>query len=130
MPSHPEYQEFYQQTICMSYSKALDKLEHLAVMQLFELAKMSTSGIGMIVCHHHIYFIKNLQGIKFGVRLAEPCNVNQKPFKRRSNNTIPRQPFLIHLVQDYHGQRLLILVLLANLIYLATHRRIFSLQTG
>ena len=128
--SNPKYQEFYQQTIRTSYSKALDELERLVVMRLFELAKMSTSGIGMVIGLSHIYLIKNLQGINFGVRLAERCNVNQKQFKRRSNDTMPRQPFSILLVRNYHGQTLLTLVLLVNSIYCATHGRIFSLQTG
>lgn len=128
--SHPEYLEFYQQTIRTSYSKALDELERLVVMRLFELAKMSTSGIGMIINHCHIYLVENLQGINFGVRLAEPCNVVQKRFKRHSNDTMPRRPFLIHLVENYHGPRLSTSVSLVNLIYCATHGRIFSLQTG
>ena len=34
MPSHPEYLEFYQQTIWTSYSKALNELERLVVMRL------------------------------------------------------------------------------------------------
>jgi hypothetical protein len=130
MSSHSEYLKFHQQTICTSYSKALDKLKRLVMMQLFELAKMSTSGIGKSISHCHLYLIKNLQGINFGIRLAELCNADQKQFKRHSNDTMPRQPFLIHLVQNYYGPRLSTSVLLVNLIYCATHRRIFSLQTG
>ena len=128
--THPEYQEFYQQTICTSYSKALDELECLIVMWLFELAKISTSRIGMIISPCGIYLIEILQGINFGIRLAEPCNVDQKRFKRHSNDTMHRQPFLIHLVQHYHGQRLSASVLLVNSIYCTTHGRIFSLKTG
>ena len=41
-----EYKEFYQQTVVTNYSNALDELEHLVIMCLFELAKMSMSGIG------------------------------------------------------------------------------------
>ena len=129
-PSHPEYVEFHQQTIRTSYSKALDELERLVVMRLFELAKMSTSGIGMSISLCRTYLIKNLQGINFVVRLAEPCNVDRKRFRRPSSDTMPRQSFLIPLVQNCHGQRLSTLVLLVNLIYCATHGRIFSLQTG
>ena len=44
--SDPEYQDFYQQTVRTNYSNALDELEWLVVMHLFELAKMSSSGIG------------------------------------------------------------------------------------
>ena len=129
-PSHPEYLEFYQQTIHTSYLKALDELERLVVMRLFKLAKMSTSGIGMIIALCSIYPIENLQGINSGIRLAEPCNVDQKQFRRPSNDTMPRQLFSIHLVQNYHRLKLLTSALLVNLIYCATHGRIFSLPTG
>ena len=44
--STPEYQEFHQLNICTTYSKALDELERLVVMRLFELVKMSASGTG------------------------------------------------------------------------------------
>ena len=43
----PEYQSFYQQNVQTNYERALDELERLVVMRLFELAKMSTSGTGM-----------------------------------------------------------------------------------
>ena len=42
----PEYQEFYQQNVQTNYERALDELERLVVMRLFELTKMSTSGTG------------------------------------------------------------------------------------
>ncbi|KAM6494952.1 hypothetical protein JOM56_009575 [Amanita muscaria] len=44
--STPEYKEFYQQNVLTQYSWALDELERLVVMRLFELAKMSLSGTG------------------------------------------------------------------------------------
>ena len=44
--SDDEYKVFHQKTVITNYSKALDELERLVVMRLFELAKMSTSGIG------------------------------------------------------------------------------------
>ena len=44
--SNEEYQEFYQKTVVTNYSKALDELKCLVIMCLFELAKMSMSGIG------------------------------------------------------------------------------------
>ena len=47
MTSTPKFKEFYQENILTNYMKALDKLECLVVMWLFELMKMSTSGTGM-----------------------------------------------------------------------------------
>lgn len=44
--STPQYQEFHQQNVLTSYSKAIDDLECLVVMRLFELEKMSSSGTG------------------------------------------------------------------------------------
>ena len=46
--SNSEYKTFYQENVLTNYSKALDELEQLVVMQLFELAKMSMSGTGML----------------------------------------------------------------------------------
>ena len=46
----PEYKTFYQENVLTSYERALDELERLVVMRLFELAKickMSPSGTGM-----------------------------------------------------------------------------------
>ncbi|RDB19588.1 hypothetical protein Hypma_013286 [Hypsizygus marmoreus] len=42
----PDYKEYYQQNVLTNYTKALDELERLVVMRLFELTKMSTSGTG------------------------------------------------------------------------------------
>ena len=38
---------FYQETVLTNYERALDELERLVVMRLFELAKMSASGTGL-----------------------------------------------------------------------------------
>lgn len=42
----PEYKTFFRETVLTKYEQALDELERLVVMRLFELAKMSSSGIG------------------------------------------------------------------------------------
>lgn len=47
----PEYQMFYQQNVQTNYERALDELERLVVMRLFELTKMSTSGTGTTWMH-------------------------------------------------------------------------------
>ena len=52
-----EYKIFHQQTILTSYTTALDELERLVVMRLFELVKMSASGIGgnvLILVSHRL----------------------------------------------------------------------------
>jgi hypothetical protein len=43
-----EYQTYHQANVQTNYERALDKLEQLVVMRLFELTKMSTSGTGML----------------------------------------------------------------------------------
>ncbi|KAF8230099.1 hypothetical protein L208DRAFT_1283528 [Tricholoma matsutake] len=43
-----EYQTYHQANVQTNYKRALDELEQLVVMQLFELTKMSTSGTGML----------------------------------------------------------------------------------
>lgn len=40
---HPEYVEYYQNNVLTDYQKAVDELEQLVVMWLFELTKMSVS---------------------------------------------------------------------------------------
>jgi hypothetical protein len=51
----PEYKLFYQENVLTNYEWALDELERLVVMQLFELAKMSTSGTGMGIVLLRVY---------------------------------------------------------------------------
>src|SRR5260221_6882612 len=43
----PEYKAYFQESVLTNYERALDDLERLVVMRLFELAKMSSSGTGM-----------------------------------------------------------------------------------
>jgi hypothetical protein len=43
-----EYQTYHQANVQTNYERALDKLEQLVVMRLFELMKISTSGTGML----------------------------------------------------------------------------------
>ena len=45
----PEYKTFFQENVLTSYERALDDLERLVVMHLFELAKMGTSGTGVYI---------------------------------------------------------------------------------
>ncbi|KAF8878306.1 hypothetical protein BD779DRAFT_1613056 [Infundibulicybe gibba] len=50
--SHPEYQQYHQESVLTSYRTALDELERLVVMRLFELTKMSNSGTGYKLRRH------------------------------------------------------------------------------
>ena len=45
----PEYKTFFQENVLTSYEQALNDLERLVVMHLFELAKMGTSGTGAYI---------------------------------------------------------------------------------
>ena len=45
-PESPEYTKYHQEIFLTSYWKAIDELEQLVVMRLFELTKMSASGTG------------------------------------------------------------------------------------
>ena len=42
----PQYQRYHQENVITTYRRALDELERLVVMRMFELAKISTSGTG------------------------------------------------------------------------------------
>jgi hypothetical protein len=43
----PEFQIFHEENVRTKYCEALDELEGLVVMRIFELAKMSVSGLGV-----------------------------------------------------------------------------------
>lgn len=46
-PSSSEYQKYHEENVKTQYQKAIDELERLVVMRLFELTKMNASGTGM-----------------------------------------------------------------------------------
>jgi exonuclease VII small subunit len=73
----PEYQSFYQQIVQTNYEQALDELEHLVVMRLFELAKMSTSGTGIA----HLPAPRDPLNFKIGYKLRRQIG---KALQRRS----------------------------------------------
>ena len=54
-----EYQTYHQANVQTNYKRALDELERLVVMRLFELMKMSTSGTGILfncnICLNSIF---------------------------------------------------------------------------
>jgi len=43
---HPDYKTYYKENVVTEYQKAVDELERLVVMRLFELTKMGASGTG------------------------------------------------------------------------------------
>lgn len=47
-PNHPRRMAVVEDTNCRAYNEALDKLEYLVVMRLFELTKLNQSGTGKI----------------------------------------------------------------------------------
>jgi hypothetical protein len=49
----PEYKVFYQENVLTNYERALDELEQLVVMRLFELTKMSSSGTGLYLARQY-----------------------------------------------------------------------------
>lgn len=75
--SNPEYKTFYQENIITNYSKALDELERLVVMRLFELAKMSTSGTGTLT----LTYLLTLRLTNTGYKLRRQIS---KALQRRS----------------------------------------------
>jgi hypothetical protein len=75
----PEYKSFYQENVLTSYERALDELERLVVMRLFELTKMSTSGTGMYFgVGSFKYLVKFEQATGFVVKLEKRFNVVQR----------------------------------------------------
>ncbi len=48
-PSSPDYKKYYEENVKTEYQKALDDLERLAVMRLFEFNKMNESGLGTFI---------------------------------------------------------------------------------
>ncbi|KAF8331610.1 hypothetical protein F5887DRAFT_1063993 [Amanita rubescens] len=44
--NHPDYQTYYEENVVTEYQRAVDELERLVVMRLFELTKMGASGTG------------------------------------------------------------------------------------
>jgi hypothetical protein len=51
----PEYQRFKEEASLGKYRSALDELERLVVMRLFELSKLSLSGTGNFILVHKIH---------------------------------------------------------------------------
>ncbi|KAF8344671.1 hypothetical protein F5887DRAFT_918042 [Amanita rubescens] len=45
--NHPDYQTYYEENVVTEYQRAVDELERLVVMRLFELTKMGASGTGI-----------------------------------------------------------------------------------
>lgn len=51
------YNKYKQETSLCQYRIALDELERLVVMRLFELSKLSLSGTGMDVIYFYLFLI-------------------------------------------------------------------------
>lgn len=53
--SSPDYKKYYEENVKTEYQKALDDLERLAVMRLFEFNKMNESGLGTFIITPEIF---------------------------------------------------------------------------
>jgi len=53
-----EYKQYHEENIKMKYQEAIDHLERLVVMRLFELTKLCSSGIGIVL----LFFIGSSMG--------------------------------------------------------------------
>jgi hypothetical protein len=51
----PEYVRYQGEAVLQEYRKALDDLERLVVMRLFELSKLGMSGTGMLFCYRYSF---------------------------------------------------------------------------
>ena len=92
--STPEYQEFHQLNIHMTYSKALDELKCLVAMCLFELVKMSTFGTGGTLPYSK--YIANMlmghvQDTSFVFKLAKPSSSGLRQSERPLSDITHRQ---------------------------------------
>jgi hypothetical protein len=101
----PEYKMFYQENVVTSYERALDELERLIVMRLFELTKMSTSGTGKLF----LFTLKISEQIgqvtSFGARLGRPSSDDPKPSRMPSIVTTPRRPSSLPRVHHCPGKK-------------------------
>lgn len=87
----PEYKALIQENVFTNYGSALDELERLVVMRLFELAKMSSSGTGTHFTPLLEYVEQLYQVISFVDKLARLSSAAQKPSKMQSADTTLRQ---------------------------------------
>lgn len=101
--------------------KLLMSLNALVIMHLFELAKMSMSGIGIKKISLLIHFLmQNTQDISFAGKLVKLCNNNQKQSRRLLNSATPRLHASTHPALPYHGKRSLTTPSLESLISFST----------
>ena len=86
-------------------------------MQLFELTKMSTSGIGTTCLSIWINHLFLKQGTSFIVKLVRLFSVIQRQFEMPSTVTMYKWQNWCHCTHPYLGKRLSITVFLLNLIF-------------
>ena len=133
MESTPEYQDFQQLNLCMTYSKALDELKCLVVMWLFELVKMRASGTGEKLPHCEFNAdvqMGYVQDTSFVIKLAEPYSgglkQSEKPLsdttRRRHVSTLHAPPCLGVISSN--------IALLASLTYSVIPEMMFTMHHG
>jgi hypothetical protein len=126
----PEYQAFYQQNVQTSYERALDELERLVVMRLFELTKMSTSGTGTMRLSILIDCSFFKQGTNSGAKLARLSSVVPRRFEMPSAVTIYKQQNWCHHAHPYLGRKSSTTAFLPNSIFYGILERTSATNHG
>jgi hypothetical protein len=80
-----EYKAFFQENVFTNYERALDDLERLVVMRLFELAKMSSSGTGMPFALLLKYVKQTLLGYKLRRQIGKALQCQSEAIKNAIN---------------------------------------------
>lgn len=109
-----EYKVFYQENVLTNYERALDELERLVVMRLFELTKMSSSGTGLSIqwSNRRLLYVQQVTG--YVVKLGKHSNGGRRPSGMQSVGTIYKLPNLLPHVLHYRGRKLWIMASWAN----------------
>jgi hypothetical protein len=105
----PEYKAFFQETVLTNYERALDDLERLVVMRLFELAKMSSSGTGTPFALLLKYVKQTLLGYKLRRQIGKALQRRSEAIKNAINRyniqaaklTPPRTPLSWKEIVEY-----------------------------
>ena len=81
----PEYKAFFQENVLTNYERALDDLERLVVMRLFELAKISSLGTGMPFTPLLKYVKQTLLGYKLRQQIGKALQRRSEAIKNAIN---------------------------------------------
>jgi predicted ferric reductase len=84
-PLDSEYADTMRYMATQKYHRALDELQRLVVLQLFELHKLNLSQTGNFIfqCVSYLTMIFMLQGIACALILLKPSKLTARQFKAR-----------------------------------------------